>query len=745
MPKPPRQSPPAPRRRMRAFLRRTAAILACLAGGALLGVALLWAFRPFPEECLQRRPPQSTLLIDRHGNPLRVFLGSDGSFSLWVRLEDFGEWLPGAMIAAEDKRFREHCGIDLKALLRAMWQNTSNLRRISGASTISTQVIRLAQPRPRVMSTKFIELFLATQMERVHTKDEILEQYLNRAPFGGNFTGAEAASRRYFGKRACDLSLAEAALLAGLPQSPTRHRPDIHPDSARKRRSYVLGRMLTLGMITEEQRAAAEEEPLPEKIAPYPFLAPHFCNGVADTWGDTPPGGTVRTTLDLDVQLPAEKALRERVGELSGVDSGALVVLRTDTRETLAWVGSPDFGDRAASGQYDHTLARRSPGSALKPFAFALALDQGRITPATALPDLPRQYGVFAPGNFSGTHGGVASAREALVQSLNSPALHIVEMCGVDEFLKTLDGFGIWPFSERTKERNGLGVVLGNSETRLADLAAAYARLGRLAAGSTNGPVSSAAAWITLDMLSGDERAEAETGSQADVRRVRAAWKTGTSAGFRDAWTVAVTPTYTVGVWLGNSGGRPSVSLVGIDAAAPLVFRVLRQLPQAPGTREWFDRPEGVEERSVCAVSGLRPGPHCRTLASTWAIRGTTLQTVCDIHRDADGDGEPEEVWPAAIAAFRAGERERGTVAARPVILSPAPDSVWYPGPADASSGKLPLRARGRGTLWWFLDGEFLAEADASEPVPWKPVPGRHELRCCDASGASASVSFEVK
>lgn len=734
--------PASPRRRA---LRRIAAALGCVAGGALVGTALLWLFQPFPEECLTRHPPQSTLLVDRNGEPLRVFLGEDGSFSLWVPLEDFGEWLPNALIAAEDKRFREHCGIDPKALLRAIWQDVRYHRRVSGASTISTQVIRLAQPRPRVLRTKFLELFLATQMERVHTKDEIIEQYLNRAPFGGNFTGAEAASRRYFGKRARNLSLAEAALLAGLPQSPTRHRPDIHPDSARRRRAYVLDRMLDLGMITEAQHADASVEPLPVKLSPYPFLAPHFCNGLARSWDNVPPGGTIRTTLDLGVQRLAERALRERVAELPGVGSGALLVLRTDTRETLAWVGSPDFSDGSGAGQYDHALAWRSPGSALKPFAYALALDQGRIHPATALRDLPRQYAAFAPGNFDGTHRGVVSARDALVQSLNAPALDLVQTVGVDAFLETLHGFGVWENVRRSRERNGLGIVLGNTEVRLADLAAAYARLGRLAAGHATGPVSPEAAWITLDMLSGDERADVETGSAADVRRIRAAWKTGTSAGFRDAWTLAVTPAYTIGAWLGNSDARPAQALVGIEAAAPLVFRVLRTLPRAPSDPEWFARPERIEERRVCPASGDRPGPHCPAPVETLAIRDTTLQRVCDIHRDADGDGLPEETWPADIQAFRAGAGERGSVAARPVILSPAPGAVLSPGPANASSGTLPFRARGNGTLWWFLDGEFLAEADASEPVRWKPVAGRHELRCCDASGAFASVSFEIQ
>lgn len=724
-----------------------------MAGSVFLGIALgvlgLWLFRPFPEECLEHRPPQSTLFVDRNGEPLRVLLGDDGSFSLWRPLDDFGEWLPNALIAAEDKRFRSHCGIDPLALSRAVRQNVTNLRRISGASTISTQVIRLAQPRPRVLSTKFVELFLATQMERCHTKDEILEQYLNRAPFGGNFTGAEAAARRYFGKRARDLTLAEAALLAGLPQSPTRHRPDIHPDSARKRRAYVLSRMRTLGFITGEQYQDALDAPLPEHLCPLPFRAPHFCNALIRSAGGALPDGELRTTLDLRLQTAVETALREHVSTLPGVHGGAALLLSTDRRHILAWVGSPDFQDDAHAGQYDAILAWRSPGSALKPFAYALALEQGRITPASALPDIPRQYGDFTPGNFDGSHRGAVSAHDALVQSLNSPALDLVQQCGIDAFLDTLRTFGIRENVERSRERNGLGAVLGNTEVRLLDLATAYARLAGLASGDDSaaapGLPGPEAAWITLDMLSGDDRADVETGTLlASARRRRTAWKTGTSAGFRDAWTIAATPAYTLGVWLGNPDGHPSLSLVGIEAAAPLAFRILNTLPLPPDAPAWFDSPAGVVPRTVCAASGQRPGPDCPVAVETWAISNVTAQALCAVHRpDADGDGVPEEIWPEAIQAYKSGSVERGTVSTRPAILSPAPGAVLQSGPLDAGGGTLPLRARASGNLWWFLDGEFLGQAPASEPLLWHPVPGHHTLRCCASDGAFSEVTFD--
>ena len=716
-------------------------------------VLALWLFLPFPEECLECRPPQSTLITDRNGEPLRVVLGEDGSLSLWQPLDGFGEWLPNALIAAEDKRFRSHGGVDLLAISRAVRQNVTGLRRVSGASTISTQVIRLAQPRPRVFSTKFIETFLATQMERHHSKDEILEQYLNRAPFGGNFVGAEAAARRYFGKRARDLSLAEAALLAGLPQSPTRHRPDIHPESAEKRRAYVLLRMYTLGFIDEEQYKAALEAPLPDRLLPLPFRAPHFCESLLARWGGNPPGGEIRTSLDLDLQSAVETALRDHVANLPDVHGGAAILLSTRTGEILAWAGSPDYSSSDHAGQFDSVLAWRSPGSALKPFAYALALDQGRISPATALPDLPRQYRDFAPENFDGSHRGAVSARDALIASLNAPALHLVDLCGTDNFLDLLRNLGINAHDNRSVRRNGLGAVIGNSEVRLCDLALAYARLGSIASagpsspsgasGQASTPVSPEAAWIVLDMLSGDERAAVETGTLLDSARTRrTAWKTGTSSGCRDAWTLAVTPTYTLGVWLGNPDGRPAPNLIGIEAAAPLVFRILPLLPVPDGDPAWFPRPEGVVPHRVCAVSGLRPSPNCPVTTETWAISNVTVQAVCSIHvPDADGDGLPDERWPADIQAFRTASRRQGSVASRPVILVPEPDAVLRAGPVMADS-RIAFRARSASRLWWFLDGALLGETAVGEPLLWDPVPGQHRLRCCSADGGSAEVSF---
>jgi penicillin-binding protein 1C len=741
------------------FTRRTA-VGAFAAAAALVAI---WLLLPFPADLLAR-PPQSTVLLDRHGEPLRVFLAPGSVHHVWAPYAELGEWLPKAIVAAEDQRFWRHPGIDGLALARAVRQNAMHLRRVSGASTISTQVIRMAMPRARTFATKCREFFLATQMERSLSKTEILEQYLNRAPFGANLVGAEAASVRYFGKRARDLSLPEAALLAGLPQSPTRHRPDIHPESAARRRAYVLARLLATGAITAEQRVSALRTPLPTSLLPHPFAAPHFCEEVMRLAAGRLAGGRVPTTLDAEIQRKAEAALQQGLAGLRDVHGGAIVVLDTETAEVLALVGSHDVHDTFRAGRFNHALAWRSPGSALKPFAYALAIDQGRITPASALADIPRQFTAYQPANFDGGFRGVVSAREALVQSLNIPALDLVQACSPAAFHAVLADLGIASRTPRTTGRLGTGAVLGNTDVRLLDLTGAYADLGRrglhrapvfapwlpLACATNGAPLSPEASWIVLDMLSGADRAQTETGHQADVPRRRVAWKTGTSSGLRDAWTLAVTPTYTLGVWLGNSDGRPAAALVGVEAAAPLAFNLLARLGTPGSLSGWFEPPSGVVDMEVCAVSGARLGADCPRRTRTTVIEGTTRPDLCSVHRRvavAEGRTEVREVWPADVEDYLRRMRDAGaTLPAAPRVATPAPHEVFrIQTDRSASVQTLALRASGAAPLHWFLDGSYLGCTGDSAPLPWTPAQGHHVLLCCDADGRATAVRFSVE
>lgn len=728
----------------------------CLAGAAAGLLALAVYALPFPREELDRYPA-SRVLTDRAGQPLRVWLGPRDLDCRPSYEPEPGDWIAQAIVAAEDQRFWEHPGVDVLALARAVRQNVTARRTVSGASTLSTQVIRLLQPRRRHLGTKLVEAFRALQLERACDKRAILAQYLNRAPFGGNIVGIEAAARRYFGKGAADLSLAEASLLAGLPQSPSRLRPDRHPQRARVRQRYVLERMRACGFITEQERADALAQQVAVRPARQPFRAPHFCAVV----GAPARAGTnilVRTTLDAALQRVAEDALRHAAGRMAGrLDGGAVVILDVRTGALRALVGSPDYGARG-HGQVNGALAARSAGSTLKPFAYALAMDRGLLAPQSVLADVPALYRDYEPENFDPAFRGPVSAQEALVQSLNLPALEVERRVGQPLFYDTLRALGFDTLS-RPAAHYGLGLVLGNGEVRLLDLANAYACLAR---GGELQPVrvleeeeprparrvfSPEASWLVTEMLSGDERAMDTTGHAADVRLPPLAWKTGTSAGFRDAWTVAYNPDYVIGVWVGHPDGAATDQWVGRKVAVPIVWEIFRRLyPDNDGP--WFARPAGLRARAVCATTGCAPGPFCRQRVDDWCIEGVTRHELCRVHR-ADGS----ETWPVEIASFL--NRQRAPAAARTAapsplhITSPAGGSTFrlLPGLAEEVQ-RLPLEAAssaGGTPLHWFINDRYVGASRPGAPMFWPLQRGTFQIVCSDVQGASDRVRIAVE
>ena len=727
-----------------------AAALAVAAFAAALAAAVRWV--PFPEDELARLPA-SVVLADRTGEPLRVRLGA-GGLDCRPGYEPAPEhWIARAMVAAEDRRFWSHPGVDVLAIARAAGQNLFFGRRISGASTLSTQVIRMMHPRDRTAGAKLVEAFRALQLERRHGKREILAFYLDRAPFGGNVVGIEAAARRYFGKGAAQLSLAEAALLAGVPQSPSRGRPDRHPERAKRRQAYVLERMEACGFITARERAEAGAQPLDTRLGKYPFRAPHFCDlvGVPARAGRD---ATVRTTLDADLQRLAEGVLRRRLAGRPA-DGGAVVVLEVKTGAVRALVGSPDYADRRA-GQVNGAIAPRAAGSTLKPFAYALALDRGLVTPATRLADAPARFRDFDPRNFSPDFRGSVSVRDALVLSLNLPAIDIERRAGQARFHALLRELGLATIS-KPADHYGLGLVLGNAEVRLLDLANAYACLARgggwapvrfveSAAPPATRPVfSPEACWLVSDMLAGEERAMDTTGHAADVRLPPMAWKTGTSAGLRDAWTVAWNPEYVVGVWVGNSDGSSADELVGRKTATPIAWDLFRRLyPDNDGP--WFARPAGVVERTVCAASGCAPGPHCAHRIADWSIAQVSRREPCMVHRTG-----AEAVWPAAVASLpdRRAESKPAEPAEAVCIRTPARGSVFRRMPefgADAQRLALDAASDCVGeTLHWFVDDRPVGKSRAGEPLFWPLERGTHQIVCCTARGPSDRVEIAVE
>ncbi len=729
--------------------------LSALAGVGALALAVCWV--PFDAAALQQYP-SSLMLTDRQGQPLRVWLGPRDLDCRPLYEPQPGDWIAQAMVAAEDQRFWSHHGVDPVALLRAMKQNVTSLRTVSGASTLSTQVIRLMEPRRRNLWAKAVEAFRALQLERHGDKSSILAQYLNRAPFGSNIVGIEAAARRYFGKGAADLSLAEASLLAGLPQSPSRLRPDRYPVRAKKRQQYVLDRMLACGFITSNEYVQAAAQPVLVRPSPYPFRAPHFTELVDQSIG---PGTavTVRTSLDAGLQRVAEESLQRHASVLAGqgIRGGAVVILDVNNSAVRALVGSPDYRERRA-GQVNGALAERSAGSTLKPFAFARALDRGQLTPHSVLADVPALFRDYEPENFDPGYRGLVTARDALVLSLNLPALEVEQRIGQPVFYQTLRALGLDTLRQPAAHY-GLGLVLGNGEVRLIDLVNAYACLARGgvvqplrvvddgSAGEGRRVFSPEACWLVTDMLSGEERAMDTTGHAADVRLPPLAWKTGTSAGFRDAWTIAYNPDYVIGVWVGNPDGAGVDRLVGRKVATPIVWEIFRRLyPDNDGP--WFARPAGVVRREVCAVSGAVPGAHCPHRVEDWCLEGVTRQELCSVHR-ADG----QEHWPVEIATFL--QQQQTPAASRPArpdplrIVSPARGSTYrLLESVAAGEQQLPLEAAsgvGGERLYWFVNDRYLGESRPGTPAFWPLQRGTFQIVCSDARGSSDRIQIAVE
>ena len=608
-------------------------VLAVAATGLLFGASLvIW---PAPDPYQVR--PAGVRVLDRNGRLLRGYLSPDQKRRWRLERSQISPALIMAVLQHEDRRFYRHPGIDPLAVMRAAWDNLCTGRVTSGASTLTMQLVRLVEPRPRSIGYKIYQGWRALQYEALYGKDEILTCYLNLAPYGGNIEGVAAAAEVYFGKPAHELYLAEACLLAVLPQAPGRRQPVTCAAAALEARDDLVDKLAARGVITAAEAAEARATPLPDRLHRPPFTAPQFCDRVR---GRHPGRANLATTLDRDLQHRTADLVEEHATRLRprGIEQAAAVVLRAETGEVLAYVASAGFGETVYQGQVDGVVARRSPGSTLKPFAYALAFDRGLATPTTRLQDVPVQFGDYAPHNFDGRFRGVVSAGDALRTSLNVPAVNLAadlartDPGGLHAFLRTAGTASL----DQPADHYGLALVLGAGEVTLLELASLYATLARggvyqpvqavlppvvppdaAAARATTDPtllarrvLSPEACWLTLNELTGVKRPQAEALWTGARSRTTVAWKTGTSYGHRDAWSVGVVGPYVVAVWVGNFDGRGAPPLVGSQVAAPLLFAISEVLPlDVPG--RWLQRPAGVARRTVCALSGAPAGPHC--------------------------------------------------------------------------------------------------------------------------------------
>ena len=650
-------------------------------------------------DSLVARAPVSTVLCDRRGEPIRYRLARDnssarpardnssarpardnssarpardGTLAARVPLARIDPDLVRATIAAEDRRFREHRGVDLLAVARAAASNATSGRIVSGASTITMQTARLLRPLPRGYYNKLREMVLALALERRFDKDEILELHLNLSPYGGNVRGVEMAARRFFGRGSGELSIAEAALLAGLPQSPSRLRPDRRPEAARRRRDWIIERLHALGMIGAAERDEALATPVRAGWHPLPFGAPHLSDLALRRCA---PGETARLSLDPAIQRLAADLLGERlrVLEPAGVSQGAVVVAETRSGRIRALVGSRDFRD-PRDGQVNGATAPRSPGSLLKPFIYGMAFERGIALPDTLVEDRLRRYrDGYAPHNFAGRFEGAVSARDALVRSLNTPAVDLLERVGVGDVIARLRALGLASI-RRGAGHHGLALGLGGAEATLLELVEAYACLGRLgehrplswredrSPPATVRRLDRDAALALADVLRAVPPTSGEREAGLDLPEIAA--KTGTSFGLRDAWAIGYTPRWTVGVWIGNFDGSPAPALVGAEAAMPLLVAITRRLETLRGGA-WYPAPD--------ATPGARRAP------GLLAASGEAART--GISWSLPGDGQ----------TYRAHGRRGGDR----LVLSAA---------AEPSS-----------RLRWFIDDAYLGETLSGE------------------------------
>ena len=744
-----------------------------------------WAAIPKPD--LYEGVSWSTLVTDRDGRPLKLRLAADGRYRLFAPLEEIAEAAREATLLYEDRRYFRHPGIDPVALVRAAWTTYFRRTRLVGGSTITMQLARMRfDLDTRSPLGKLVQSARALQLERHYSKDEILEAYLNFAPYGGSVEGIATASRVYFDKPASALDLGEALALTVIPQNPSGR----FPVTADGRAALLAARSRLLAVwpaapdgADEEALARARLAPVFRSPAGLPDRAPHFVRDRVPRTAEA----EIRTTLDLGLQDLLETRIRHYVEQRrrEGIDNAAAMLIDHRRMEVLAFVGSAAFGDAAIAGQVNGVLARRSPGSTLKPLLYGLAFDEGLIHPMTLLEDAPRRYAAYTPENFDRGFMGPVFARDALIHSRNLPAASLLEQLDVERFRNWLREAGVDGLMPA--EHYGLALALGGSEMTMEELVRLYATLAgggvwRDLAATTDAErarprrlLSREASFLVLDILRDVPRPDA--GPQRPATRQSIAWKTGTSFGFRDAWSVGVAGPYVLAVWVGNFDGSSNPAFVGREGAAPLFFAIadslrFRTAPELPSAGLNLRRVE------VCATTGDLPGPHCPRTTRAWFMPGVSPIKESSVYRAVRIDPSTGlrtcrdhieatlavyEFWPSNLSNVfrRAGvsirrpprwspdcELDRTAASgAPPRIASPQSSLVYYASHGAAEPSNVLLSAVADGdarSLYWFVDDRFLAEVAAGEDYLWAPRPGQFTIRVADDLGRADAVSILV-
>ncbi len=751
--------------------------------------------------------PLSVVLEDRNGQLLGARIAEDGQWRFPLQ-DTIPKKFEEAIIAFEDRRFSKHLGVSFRGLLRAFYQNVKEGRTVSGGSTITMQVIRMAKDNPsRNLWNKLVEIILATRLELKYSKATILQYYASNAPFGGNVVGLEAASWRYFGKKPELLSWSEAATLAVLPNAPGLIHPGRNRAALLQKRNRLLRLLLKAEQIDSITYTLALEEPLPDQPLPLPQIAPHLLDRVVQ---DQKYKGQARfqSTLDANMQTRVNHILTQHQKQLSNnyIHNAATLVADVETGEILAYVGNVIGAGKEHGEMVDIIPAPRSTGSILKPLLYAAMLDEGRIAPQSLIPDIPTQMRGYRPENFSENYDGVVTAKRALVRSLNIPIVILLQRYGLEKFHYQLQKLGFSSINQ-PPSHYGLPLVLGGAETTLKDITSTYASMARtlLHFSAQNGQYrkddfrdlhylkqgkatsdnqltirpthfKASTIWFTFDAMQEVERPTSEGEWQQFNSSRRIAWKTGTSFGFRDAWAVGVDARYAVGVWVGNADGEGRSGLVGVQAAAPILFDIFNQLPAAT---HWFNPPyDEMKQIPICKQSGYHPLPICEQ-DTVWLPKSVSNLGSCPYHQLLHLDQTEQwqvnsncvatstiqhKSWfvlpPVEEHYFKA---KNPSYAIAPPFspscsnnLSDKPMQLIYPKsftkiyvPVDLNGerSRIIFSAAHRDpttSVYWHLDEEYIGTTQHFHELALHPSVGKHLLTLIDEKGNRLVQEFEV-
>ncbi len=742
----------------------------------LAGMLVLSFFYPLSASDLSFEETASTGIYDRNGYLLREILSPQQGRGHWVTLDRISLRAIEAAVIAEDKRFYLHAGVDVWALMRAAWQNVQAMEIVSGGSTITQQVVRNLYHFPRHPAFKLLEMWYAVRLEHTLDKSKILERYFNIIPFGNQTFGIDAAARLYFGTSSAELTWSEAAFLIALPKSPTFYNPYKNSVSATNRRDFILKKLHESEKISGEEFRRALKEPILLFPKSSPFNAPHFCDYIMQQNPDA--HGDIRTTLDWPLQKEIETIVSGQIRNLSeeNVTNAAVIVIHNATGHILAMLGSADYFNVVHDGQFNAVFSKRQPGSALKPFTYGAAFQQG-YTPATVIPDVetvvPTAQGNFTPKNYDNHFHGPVRARIALACSYNVAAVRVLQTLGVSALLSKLHECGMHSLNE-TAEYYGHGLTLGNGEVTLFELARAYGALAnqgqwmdvtgdpqRIPLHTSKEIFSPQVAFLISSILSDASARVPSFGYDSPITLpFPCAVKTGTSSDFRDNWTVGYTRDFTVGVWAGNFDNRPMKNISGVTGAGP-IFREIMLALHRQSVPENFPVPAKIRKMNICGLSGELPNAGCTSTLEEYFVEGTEPKGRCRWH-SADGLINYAAFSPiyGRWLQNKNGIGENPSAAHTEKKLDEVKSlKIIYPN--DEAVFKIDPNVRidyqaiyfealvpaGIHEIRWQLDGRFYQTAASPFRVRWNLSAGKHRLRADYVAGEktfSSEVGFEV-